>query len=90
LPANAELTIGQVTIRVVHELAHFMRDAQSHHVRVVISGHSHRPEVREHAGILFVNPGSAGPRRFKLPVAVAELTIDGAAVSARIVELSRR
>lgn len=56
-------------------------------VRVVVSGHSHKPLVQERLGILYVNPGSAGPRRFKLPVAVGELLVEGTSVSARIAEL---
>ena len=53
---------------------------------MVISGHSHKPVVEKRHGVLYVNPGSAGPRRFSLPIAVAELLVDGACVSARIVE----
>jgi predicted phosphodiesterase len=56
----------------------------------VISGHSHRPRVEERRGVLYVNPGSAGPRRFTLPIAVARLRIDGEAIAAEIVELSPR
>jgi len=56
-------------------------------VRVVVSGHSHKPLVQERNGILYVNPGSAGPRRFKLPIAIGELLIEASSVSARLVEL---
>jgi len=56
-------------------------------VGAVISGHSHQPSIRERAGVLYVNPGSAGPRRFKLPIAVGELMIAGSSVTARIVDL---
>ena len=55
--------------------------------RVVVTGHSHKPGQLERDGILYVNPGSAGPRRFRLPVAVAELLIEKGGVRARIVEL---
>jgi uncharacterized protein len=51
------------------------------------SGHSHRPSVEERAGVLYVNPGSAGPRRFRLPIAVAELHVAGDSVTAKLVEL---
>jgi predicted phosphodiesterase len=54
----------------------------------VVSGHSHQPSIRRDEGVLYVNPGSAGPRRFKLPISVGELTIDGASVAARTVELA--
>ena len=53
----------------------------------VISGHSHRPRIDERHGVLFVNPGSAGPRRFSLPIAVARLGIRGVRVQARVQEL---
>jgi putative phosphoesterase len=56
-------------------------------VQVVVSGHSHRPQVEEREAILFVNPGSAGPRRFKLPISVGELWVERGTVQARIVEL---
>ena len=54
---------------------------------MALSGHSHRPAVGSRGGVLFVNPGSAGPRRFRLPVAVGELLIAGDRVEARIIEL---
>jgi predicted phosphodiesterase len=55
---------------------------------VVVSGHSHRPLVERSGDVLFVNPGSAGPRRFRLPVAVARLAIDAGGVEAEIVALA--
>ena len=56
-------------------------------VDVVVSGHSHRPLVERRDGVLFINPGSAGPRRFSLPISVGELTIVDGAASARTVTL---
>ena len=55
--------------------------------RVVVCGHTHSPFVREAGGVLFVNPGSAGPRRFTLPISIAELIVDGTRVSVRLVDL---
>jgi uncharacterized protein len=55
--------------------------------QVIVSGHSHKPSVEERDGVLYVNPGSSGPRRFKLPVALAELTVNGNSVRARVAEL---
>ena len=52
----------------------------------MISGHSHKPRVEQQGPVLYVNPGSAGPRRFKLPISAGELLVDGASVSARTVE----
>lgn len=53
-----------------------------------MSGHSHKPVVERRDGVLYINPGSAGPRRFKLPIAVAALVVEGGAIDARIVELA--
>jgi putative phosphoesterase len=74
-------------IFALHDLKLMRIDPKAASVRVVVSGHSHRPLVEERNGVLFVNPGSAGPRRFKLPISVAEVAISGTAAQARIVEL---
>ena len=81
------LRAGAITIYVVHDLADLDIDLSSAGVRVVVSGHSHKPHIEERHGVLFVNPGSAGPRRFRLPIAAAELFIEGESVTARITEL---
>jgi uncharacterized protein len=81
------LQVGEVHLYAIHDLAQLEADPTAMGVSAVVSGHSHKPAVRERNGVLFVNPGSAGPRRFKLPIAVAELIISGRSVSARIVEL---
>jgi len=87
LPTTASIELGGIAIHVLHDFAEL--DARIK-ARVVISGHSHKPLIKENAGVLYVNPGSAGPRRFTLPVAVAELTIFRKAVRARIEELGRK
>jgi putative phosphoesterase len=81
------LEVEQVSIYVIHNIAELDLDPAAAGFRVVVAGHSHKPSVSEDGGVLYINPGSAGPRRFKLPIAVAELTIDGATVQARIAEL---
>ena len=82
---EAELVnVDGVDIFIVHDLSHLARHARARAARVVVSGHSHKPVVQERDGLLFVNPGSAGPRRFKLPIAAGELRIEGGQVSARI------
>jgi putative phosphoesterase len=86
IPETAWLEVGKVKLHVLHDIGQF-DSALAAGAGVVVSGHSHRPSVREKDGILYVNPGSAGRRRFKLPIAAAELLIDGAEVSARIVRL---
>ena len=81
------IQLGAALVYVIHDLAQIALDPAAAGVRVVIHGHSHKPVVEQRKGVLYVNPGSAGPRRFKLPIAVAELLIEGASVSARIIEL---
>ena len=81
------LQVGKICVYVIHDLAELQIDPRAAGVRVVVSGHSHVPLISERDGILFVNPGSSGPRRFKLPIAIGELVITGNSVSARTVEL---
>jgi uncharacterized protein len=83
LPTHARLTVQQVTILVVHDIADVGADPRSEGVDVVVTGHSHKPLISERGGVLFVNPGSAGPRRFKLPISAGILTVEGAQASAR-------
>ena len=81
------ITVGGVCIYALHDLAQLDVTPPAG-VRVVVSGHSHKPMITQRHGVLFVNPGSAGPRRFKLPISVGELNIaDDGSVSARTVEL---
>jgi uncharacterized protein len=88
LRATELVRVGAVCVYVIHDLAQLDIDPDAAGVRVVVSGHSHKPLVEQRDGILYVNPGSAGPRRFKLPIAVGELAIDGTSVTARTVELA--
>lgn len=85
--AAETVRIGEVRVFVVHDLAELEIDPAADGFRVVVSGHSHRPRVEERGGVLYVNPGSAGPRRFRLPIAVARLEVDGTRVRATIEEL---
>jgi uncharacterized protein len=81
------IKVGEVFIYAIHDLRQLDIEPGAAGVRVVVSGHSHQPSIEERNGVLYVNPGSAGPRRFKLPIALAELLITGTTVTARIVEL---
>lgn len=80
LPTQTTLDIRDVRIAIVHELPDLRGDLRAERIAVVVSGHSHKPSLDTRDGVLYVNPGSAGPRRFKLPVSAAMLTIaaDGA------------
>ena len=79
--------VGGVWLYAIHDLAQLDIDPIAAGVAVVVSGHSHRPLVERRDGVLFINPGSAGPRRFSLPISVGELTIVDGAASARTVTL---
>lgn len=81
--------IGGVSLYLLHALQELALDPSASGFDIVVSGHSHRPSsARQGDGVLYLNPGSAGPRRFKLPVSVALLTVRGKSCRARIVELA--
>lgn len=82
------LQVEDLAIYVIHNLAEMDIEPAAAGIRVVVSGHSHKPVIEERGGVLYVNPGSSGPRRFKLPIGVGELVIVDGAVSVRNVELS--
>ena len=81
------LRFGEVTLHVLHDLADLAIDPKAAGVDVVVTGHSHRPKIEHCNGVLYVNPGSAGPVRFNLPISVALMQIAGKEVTVRIVEL---
>jgi len=87
LPTTAALQIGQVWVYVIHDIQELDLIPETAGFKVVVSGHSHQSSIRERNGILFVNPGSAGPRRFTLPVSVALMEVQGSTVDVRLVGL---
>lgn len=87
LPHTARIEPGGVPLYVIHDLKELDIDPGAAGIRVVVSGHSHKPACVERGGVLYVNPGSAGRRRFSLPIAAAELLIDGGRVLPRLVTL---
>jgi hypothetical protein len=88
IPERETVKIEQVSVHVLHIVRELNLDPKTTGVRVVVSGHSHQPKIEAREDVLFLNPGSAGPRRFKLPISVAWLHIKGAVVQAEIVELT--
>jgi len=88
IPETNALDIGDVGIYVIHAIQELDLDPAAAGFRVVVAGHSHRPAYRLEDGIWFVNPGSAGPRRFSLPISAGELVILGGEITPRLVELS--
>jgi putative phosphoesterase len=82
------IKIGEVYLYVIHDLAELDIEPATAGVKVVVSGHSHKPSIEQMDDVLYVNPGSAGPRRFSLPIAAAELIVEGFDVSARIAQFA--
>jgi uncharacterized protein len=87
IPETAQVEVEAVNIYVIHNIHDLDFTPSVAGYRVVISGHSHAPSIREEKGVMYVNPGSAGPRRFKLPIAVARLNIEGTFATAEIVTI---
>ena len=88
IPEIATAEIAGSRLYVIHDLKTLAGDPAGLGVDVIISGHSHQPSVRHQPGYLLLNPGSAGPRRFSLPIAVARLHLGPAGPRAEIVELA--
>ena len=87
IPSTATLRFGEVSLYAIHDLNELDIDPRAAGVRVVVSGHSHKPACSERGGVLYINPGSAGRRRFSLPISCAELVIEGGVPRPRIVTL---
>lgn len=85
LPHEVTVQLQGVTVRVIHDAKELR--GQPIEAGVVVSGHSHKPQVEQRDEVLFVNPGSAGPRRFSLPVTVALLDLHDGKASARVLRL---
>jgi len=87
IPYTVDIEFDGVRIHVLHILGELAIDPAAEGMNVVVSGHSHQPRIETQAGVLFVNPGSAGPRRFKLPVSVARLWVEDGRAEAELVTL---
>jgi putative phosphoesterase len=87
IPETEFFEFGGIYVYAIHDLSQLDIEPSAAGIRVVVSGHSHKPLIERRDGVFFVNPGSAGPRRFKLPISVADILIEGSAISPRIVEL---
>jgi putative phosphoesterase len=90
LPRSQVVEVESVRIYVVHDLSELELDPSAEGLRVVVTGHAHKPSIDVRDGVLYLNPGSAGPRRFDYPVTVARLQVDGDAVDPEIVHLLPR
>ena len=90
LPDTVVLEIEGRYLYVIHDVKTLDLDPGAAGFDAVISGHSHKPGIHEREGVLYLNPGSAGPRRFTLPIAVARLEVSAARLRPRIIELALR
>jgi putative phosphoesterase len=87
IPESQLIEIEGRRIYLLHNIALLEVDPVTAGIRVVVSGHSHKAVISDRKGVLFLNPGSAGPRRFKLPVTLATLRMSARFVAAKIHEL---
>ena len=87
LPLTEVVEVGRAQFYVLHNLMDLGLDPKAAGFSVVISGHTHRPHAQVRNDVLYLNPGSAGPRRFTLPIAVARIEVNGSHISHEIIEL---
>jgi putative phosphoesterase len=87
LPETEVVELGGISIYMLHDLARLDLKPAAAVFKVVISGHSHVPKQESHDGVLYFNPGSAGPRRFKLPVTVGKLILKGGTIHGEIIKI---
>jgi putative phosphoesterase len=87
LPETARLEVGGVVLYVLHDLSDLDLDPRAAGIAAVIFGHSHKPEMKVRDEVLYFNPGSIGPRRFRLPISMGTLSIERGIVSGRLTAL---
>ena len=88
LPEREIIKTEAISIYMLHDVKELDADPAESGCRVIISGHSHKPAVEERGGVFIINPGSAGPRRFRLPISVVRLNVRGAELEAKVIELA--
>jgi putative phosphoesterase len=88
LPPTALVKVGAALIFVLHDVKELKLKSIPSGVSIIVSGHSHKPGQATRGGILYVNPGSAGPRRFKLPITVARLDLERKPWEAEFIDVS--
>ena len=87
LPPTQTVDVGALRFFVLHDIAQLALDPAAANFVAVVFGHSHRPLIETRDGVLFLNPGSAGPRRFTLPITVARVRVTGRRMQPEIIEL---
>jgi len=87
LPATTVAEVGDVSIFVIHDILELDLDPAAAGFAAVVFGHSHRPEMSDKQGVMYLNPGAAGPRRFELPLSIAHIEVEGSSIRAKHIEL---
>jgi putative phosphoesterase len=87
LPETREVRVEGVRIWVLHDVQELTLDPAAEGYQAVVAGHSHQPRIEKKEGVLYLNPGSAGPRRFRLPVTVARCEVREGKIEAQLVPL---
>jgi len=87
LPLTDIVELGEHLVYLLHDIADLDLDPAAAGFAAVICGHSHKPRIEEREGVIYLNPGSAGPRRFRLPIAVARMQVSAGGLQAELVDL---
>jgi uncharacterized protein len=87
LPATLDVEVAGQTFHVLHDISELAIEPASAGIAAIVFGHSHKPSIEMRGDVLYLNPGSAGPRRFRLPVTVARVRVSGRKLEPEIVEL---
>jgi uncharacterized protein len=88
LPETEMIRVGGVFVYVIHDVAQLDLDPHAAGVQIIVSGHSHQPLIERRDGVLYINPGSCGPKRFTLPISMGEMIVEGTKVRVRTLELT--
>ncbi|MDK2877727.1 MAG: uncharacterized protein PWR06_443 [Thermoanaerobacteraceae bacterium] len=88
IPRTEAIKIGEVYLYVLHDINQLDINVKAAGFDVVICGHSHKPLLEKHDGVIYLNPGSAGPKRFTLPIGAAKLKIEGKSIDVEFIKLS--
>jgi len=87
LPEQLDVAVGSLRFHVLHRIADLLIDPAKERIAAVIYGHSHKPAIEWRGDLLFLNPGSAGPRRFNLPITVARVRASGSTIKPELLSL---
>jgi putative phosphoesterase len=87
LPATLDVDVDGMRFHVLHDIAELDIEPESAGLAAIVFGHSHKPSIEMRGGVLYLNPGSAGPRRFRLPVTIARVRVSGRTLIPEIVTL---